>query len=63
MPDNLSSTLTVIAINYGVPLLLVFEYACRVRHPSARALGRVLDDAGHSRRGAPSGGRGGSTTG
>ena len=34
MPDNLSTTLTAIAIYYGPPLLLVFWYACRVRHPA-----------------------------
>ena len=34
MPDTLSTTLTAIAISYGLPLLLVFWYACRVRHPA-----------------------------
>ena len=34
MTDTFSSTLTTIAINWGVPLLLVFWCACRVRHPS-----------------------------
>ena len=34
MPDTLSSTLTTIALSWGVPWLLVFWYACRVRHPA-----------------------------
>ena len=34
MPDTLSTSLTAIAISYGLPLLLVFWYTCRVRHPA-----------------------------
>ena len=34
MPDNLSSILRVIVVNWGVPFALVFWYACRVRHPA-----------------------------
>ena len=42
MPDNVTSTLTAIAINYGLPLLLVFWYACRVRHPARSRLRAFL---------------------
>ena len=33
MLDTFSSTLTAIAITYGLPLLLFFWYTCRVRGP------------------------------
>ena len=38
MPDHVTTTLTAIAINYGLPLLVVFWYACRVRDPSRSRL-------------------------
>ena len=34
MPDTIIDTLTTVALNYGVPAVLVFWYACRVRHPA-----------------------------
>ena len=34
MPDTFASPLTTIALGWGVPALLVFWYACRVRHPA-----------------------------
>ena len=34
MPDTIIDTLTTVALNDGVPAVLVFWYACRVRHPT-----------------------------
>ena len=34
MPDTIIDTLTTVALNDGVPAVLVFWYACRVRHPA-----------------------------
>ena len=63
MPDTLSSTLTTIALSWGVPLLLVFWYACRVRHPRANPCPRISHGVGRCRR-RPAGypGRGFTTT-
>ena len=41
MPDMLS-LLAATAINYGLPLLLLFWYACRVRHPARSRLRAFL---------------------
>ena len=49
MSDNLSSTLTAIASTYGLPLLLVFWYACRVR-AFPMALGAVNTTRSDRRR-------------
>ena len=34
MPDTFTETLRAVALNIGVPALIVFWYACRVRHPA-----------------------------
>ena len=34
MPDTFTETLRAVALNIGVPALIVFCYACRVRHPA-----------------------------
>ena len=34
MPDTFTDTLRAVALNIGVPALIVFWYACRVRHPA-----------------------------
>ena len=34
MPDTFTEALRAVALNIGVPALIVFWYACRVRHPA-----------------------------
>ena len=34
MPDTFTETLRAVALNIGVPALIVLWYACRVRHPA-----------------------------
>ena len=34
MPDTFTETLRAVALNIGVPALIVFWYTCRVRHPA-----------------------------
>ena len=34
MPDTFTETLRAVALNIGVPALIVFWYACRVQHPA-----------------------------
>ena len=42
MPDTISSILGIVVVNWGVPLALVFWYACRVRHPARTRLRAFL---------------------
>ena len=42
MPDTISSILGIVVVNWGVPLALVFWYACRVRHPARTHLRAFL---------------------
>ena len=34
MPETFTETLHAVALNVGVPALILFWYACRVRHPA-----------------------------
>lgn len=42
MPDNLIAILTAITLQWGLPLAVVFWYACRVHHPRRSRLRAFL---------------------